>query len=142
MKGERDGSTPEGWTGQPVPAAPPAGTARTSALINCPDCDRQISRLAPSCPGCGRPMNQQGTPNVQPTTMIEKTSKRYKKQIAIGAAICFVGVILTAVGVALNESNGYVRETPHPLLYVGVLMMIVGCAKGIVAGIQAWWHHG
>jgi len=24
--------------------------------IQCPDCDRQISESAPSCPGCGRPM--------------------------------------------------------------------------------------
>lgn len=24
-------------------------------LIECPDCKRQVSDLAPSCPGCGRP---------------------------------------------------------------------------------------
>jgi hypothetical protein len=25
-------------------------------LIECPDCHRQISSEAPTCPGCGRPM--------------------------------------------------------------------------------------
>jgi hypothetical protein len=25
-------------------------------LIPCPDCRRMVSRLAPACPGCGRPL--------------------------------------------------------------------------------------
>jgi hypothetical protein len=25
-------------------------------LVRCPDCGRRISRQAPACPGCGRPM--------------------------------------------------------------------------------------
>lgn len=39
-------------------------------LIECPDCHRQISDIAPSCPGCGRPINktrQQQAPGDGPT---------------------------------------------------------------------------
>jgi hypothetical protein len=31
-------------------------TGTRMALINCPDCGRQCSSEAPSCPGCGRPI--------------------------------------------------------------------------------------
>ncbi|SRR5258708_7794258 len=27
-------------------------------LIGCPDCGKQVSSEAPTCPGCGRPMKQ------------------------------------------------------------------------------------
>jgi len=27
------------------------------ALLSCPDCRREVSDLAPACPGCGRPIN-------------------------------------------------------------------------------------
>ena len=74
--------------------------------------------------------------------MIERTSKRYKKQMAIGAMICGLGVIVAVVGGVLSERGDYVRETPHPVLIVGVLIMVIGCAKGVVAALQAWWHHG
>jgi predicted amidophosphoribosyltransferase len=30
--------------------------ASTQNLIPCPDCGRQVSKLAASCPSCGRPM--------------------------------------------------------------------------------------
>ncbi len=36
-------------------------------LINCPDCGKEISDIAPACPNCGRPIKK--TP--QPTTIIK-----------------------------------------------------------------------
>jgi len=37
------------------------------ALVQCPDCNRQISDLAPACPGCGTPMKaaQASNPKAQ-----------------------------------------------------------------------------
>lgn len=32
------------------------------ALVSCPDCSRQVSDVAPACPGCGRPMISAPTP--------------------------------------------------------------------------------
>jgi predicted RNA-binding Zn-ribbon protein involved in translation (DUF1610 family) len=42
-----------------------ATTKRQSTLANpnlfpCPDCGRQVSRLAKSCPNCGRPFASEG----------------------------------------------------------------------------------
>lgn len=31
-------------------------------MITCPDCKRDISDAAPSCPGCGRPMKATAAP--------------------------------------------------------------------------------
>jgi hypothetical protein len=36
------------------------------ALVNCPDCDREISDAAPACVGCGRPMTAPVTGAVSP----------------------------------------------------------------------------
>jgi predicted amidophosphoribosyltransferase len=30
-------------------------------LIACPDCDKQVSRIAESCPHCGRPLKRRQT---------------------------------------------------------------------------------
>jgi len=111
-------------------------------LVNCPDCGRQISRLAPNCPGCGRPMNQLGTAQVQPTTMIEQTSKRYKKQMAIGAVIFGLGLIVAFVGIALGMHTDWDIPPEHPVAIVGALMVVIGLAISGVAAIRGWWHHG
>lgn len=29
------------------------------ALVNCPDCGREVSDAAPTCPGCGRPIAEE-----------------------------------------------------------------------------------
>lgn len=31
------------------------GRGTNPNLVSCPDCGRQISRMAQSCPGCGKP---------------------------------------------------------------------------------------
>lgn len=31
------------------------------ALINCPDCNREVSSNAPACPGCGSPIANRAT---------------------------------------------------------------------------------
>lgn len=35
------------------------------ALVECPDCGRQISDAAPACPQCGRPAEERALPNPQ-----------------------------------------------------------------------------
>lgn len=32
------------------------------ALVKCPDCGREVSDVAPTCPGCGRPLRMQAAP--------------------------------------------------------------------------------
>ncbi|MEX0776121.1 MAG: hypothetical protein WD042_10480 [Phycisphaeraceae bacterium] len=104
-------------------------------LVNCPDCGRQISRLAPTCLGCGRPMNQMGTPQIQPTTMIEATSKRFKKQEVIGFVIGLPGLILAVIGV-------FFFWLAPGILVLGCVALCVGFGVMLIARIRAWWHHG
>ncbi len=62
-------------------------------LIECQDCKRQISDLAPTCPGCGRPMkeNTVGGGGAQPASEIRRTINRCaacNKDVAASAKIC------------------------------------------------------
>lgn len=43
------------------------------AVVNCPDCGREISDAAPACVGCGRPMT---TPVAQPASAVGPVCKR------------------------------------------------------------------
>lgn len=36
------------------------GGSANPNLFPCPDCGRQVSRLAKSCPNCGRPLSSEG----------------------------------------------------------------------------------
>lgn len=36
------------------------------ALLTCPDCRREVSDLAPACPGCGRPLQSSTRLNEPP----------------------------------------------------------------------------
>jgi len=37
------------------------------ALINCPECGKQVSTAAKACPACGFPVAEQGEPTTRPT---------------------------------------------------------------------------
>lgn len=39
------------------------------ALINCPDCNREISDKAPTCPGCGAPISAAADIGTKATTI-------------------------------------------------------------------------
>jgi hypothetical protein len=41
-------------------AASKKGGSANPNLFPCPDCGRQVSRLAKSCPNCGRPLASEG----------------------------------------------------------------------------------
>ena len=97
-------------------------------LVNCPDCGRPISRLAPICPGCGRPMNQMGTAQGQPTTMIERTPKRFRLQVIIGFGL-FLGGLMLAVFIPYNGIPG-------------LALFVMGWVVVIRARVLARRHHG
>lgn len=44
------------------------------ALIKCPDCGKEVSDIAPSCPNCGRPINLQNHSPAQSQPPNKKTS--------------------------------------------------------------------
>ena len=107
------------------------------ALITCPECTREISDQAATCPGCGVSIAGQasaGGNNSAPKrpVTIEETGKKYKKQMLLSAAVMCAGVVL-AVGSASTPGVG-VPAGPVFLIFLG-LMWFIG------ARIAAWWNH-
>lgn len=89
------------------------------ALVKCPDCGRSVSDLAPTCPGCGRPLIE------QETVTIEQTGKRYKGLMVMFFIMAVAGFFLVGV----NAGLGFV------FMATGVLMFLFTL-------IAAWWNHG
>jgi Flp pilus assembly protein TadB len=99
------------------------------ALIDCPDCEKKISDLAPACPFCGRPMRAEAIPSSQPTrqaVMIEATGKKWKARQLVCLFImlsCFVFGLFGAPMMAL-------------------VVFLAGAAGLVWATVGAWWEHG
>ena len=67
------------------------------ALINCPECSREISDKVKSCPNCGYPFQEESSPIVQDSTIPSPSiiqQKRSKKIIVIPILI----TIILAIG--------------------------------------------
>jgi len=43
------------------------------ALINCPDCNKEVSEHAPTCPNCGRPLKE--VPKSEKEIIVEKNKE-------------------------------------------------------------------
>lgn len=68
------------------------------ALINCPECNKEISDKVKSCPHCGYPLVEEqevktlNTPQQVEVTAVKLGTKSYKKPIIIGLIILLLGV--------------------------------------------------
>lgn len=102
------------------------------ALINCPECDKQISDKASACINCGHPIvkttSQHGL-NIGDEQPIELTAKRLKLISFLSFGIFVLGIIIVAASTS-ESSSGF-----------GVLLIILGCISYIINRIRIWWHH-
>ena len=103
-------------------------------LINCPDCQHQVSTIAPACPNCGRPLKQESPLRQPHTQAIEQTSKTLKLQQILSLVLASVGVII-AWGAAFQ----YIHKAGRP---IGVGLAVAGLVWLLVANVAAWWRHG
>lgn len=84
------------------------------ALINCPECGKQVSDRAPACPHCGMPLGTVSPPSVppaSPTLVINPTTARRNSGClaAFGIVICLV-VLLAALSTC---SGGRRSSSPN-----------------------------
>lgn len=100
------------------------------ALINCPECTKEISSAAPACLNCGFPIatardvEAVGTP----LTTIQETSKNLKGHVILSIFMVVGGFFWMMA----SDSSG-----------VGPgLTMFGGAAYYLIARLQIWWHHG
>ena len=96
------------------------------SLIECPDCKKQISDHAPTCPNCGRPMS---APTIQ---TIEATGKIWKGIQLIGALLMCIGVISCVCHIA--DTSSPASLTPTWCLLGGFTCYIIGRIGAF------WWH--
>lgn len=95
-------------------------------LINCTECQSQVSDKALQCPKCANPISQ-------PTTLVEASSKKLKKQMLKAFLVCVASTIIGAVGIGAG--------TPS-LCVVGGVGLVIGFFWALIVNIRIWWHHG
>ena len=110
------------------------------ALIKCPECEREVSDQAQSCPNCGYPLRKQPPP-VPPTgevQTVEATGKMWK-------ALQLIGVVLVCIGV-VSCMVSYYSVAPTelgagPVSISSALFFLAGLACMVVGRVGAWWYH-
>lgn len=91
------------------------------ALINCPECGKQISDKAESCPNCGYRIESTIEEKNEIPPTIKQEAKEIDKKISICYAIVAVLVVLLFVCVGYSNSE-YVM---YPFIAAFILMYVV-----------------
>lgn len=66
------------------------------ALINCPDCGKEVSDQAPTCPNCGRPIKKEVSKS-KPEVKVEGQKEGcFLQTLNVGCMIIFaiIGIII------------------------------------------------
>lgn len=75
------------------------------ALIDCPECRREVSSSAPTCPECGYPV-MTGTPPIPPAAVSEQPKESWWKTAFAIALPLVVGGALMILGESEREYTG------------------------------------
>ncbi len=96
------------------------------ALVQCPECAKQISDQAASCPNCGAPRSTVQVDATHGVVTTQATGKSQKGWQLVGVLAIIVGVIMIS-----SEQSA-----------VGALITFAGLVAVVTARLSAWWHHG
>ena len=124
------------------------------ALIVCPECGKEISDKAVSCPYCGNPMSETPTQMNSETiqdTLVDTTSvstQNKKKKIVLASAIAAIAIVLVVVGIIISsfvkasnakkERNEYIDN----LTLVTDIMLIGGAeAESLCNLTKSVWYN-
>jgi len=105
------------------------------ALIECPECGKQVSDQAESCPNCGYPLRGQAdVVSGRQVRTVERTAKRFKAHILLSTLMLLAGVFWLVGSCSAPEG-----QKPSPW---ALLLLFGGLVWLLAARISAWWHHG
>ena len=89
------------------------------ALINCPECGKQISDKAENCIHCGFPLQQQNKPDGNANSIKKQTNvrpKKSRKTLVILGVLLGTCIAVMVCFVVFNKSIFYKRTTLIPFL--------------------------
>ena len=96
------------------------------ALINCSECNHEVSDKAEACPKCGAPI----AGGIQIKT-IQETSKKFKLQTLKSVSLIIIGIFWLMVVANKSPSN----------FIIPVLLIFIGVTWYMVNLFRIWWHH-
>ncbi len=104
------------------------------ALINCTECNHEVSNKAEACPKCGAPIASARETVAAGTQIktVQETSKKFKLQSLISVLLIIIGVVWV-----IAVSNGPQSEPsalPGLIIFIGLIWYIVN-------RFRIWWHH-
>lgn len=107
------------------------------ALINCPECNNQVSNTAEACPHCGAPISgaKEGHAAGVQIKTIQETSKRLKLHVLFSAFLFWGGLLWI-----LLASNSSQNNADDPNL-TPAFMVLLGMVWYVTTKIRIWWHH-
>lgn len=103
------------------------------ALINCPECNQEVSNLATECPKCAYPISGGGTTQASggKVQTVEQTGKIYKLNKILSALFICVGICVVVVGFQTGSRPS-----------IGIAMVAIGFIWFCITSFLSWWHHG
>lgn len=102
------------------------------ALINCPECSKEVSNAAPSCPNCGvgiASLKESKAAGAALTT-VQETSKKLKLHTLLSILAIVIGVVWWMATPEGAEPSG-----------VAILLVAGGLFWYLVTRFRIWWHH-
>jgi hypothetical protein len=102
------------------------------ALVQCPECNHDLSDQAAACPHCAYPFR--GSPHRRRSVrVIEKTGRTWKKIRVLGWLLVGAGgLVLFPAWAAEHAASAW----------VGSLIGTAGVACLGISRAGAWWYHG
>jgi hypothetical protein len=101
------------------------------ALMKCPECQKEISSKASSCPNCGMPLVD-ATKDIDKITTIQETSKTLKEHIVHSVIIIIGGILFFIIGAVTYR---------QAMIPIGLILFLIGAIWFIATKINIWWHH-
>jgi hypothetical protein len=106
------------------------------ALINCPECSKEVSDSAPSCPNCGVAIASKAESKAAGAslTTVQETSKKLKLHTLGSVFAIIVGVAWLVRQMNSGEGGGEPGAVP-------ILLIVGGLGWYFVTRLRIWWHH-
>lgn len=102
------------------------------ALMNCPECNKQVSSTAATCPNCGAPIAQAHT-----RATIQKTSKRLKLQSALASTALVITISWFVIALMVVPADAESKAAIALPLFLSLLSGL----WAILVKTKIWWHH-